>query len=190
MHAGAVVPNRAGPLAVACESERGEGVEWGAFRAAGEQRLADARAAEDRLERPHVQVLARVRAGHHGELRRREVEFADAVRLQERHERERLDARPQRDDRLRIAGDPDHRAGRVDLDDMTAMDAFHDLAADVAGQDRRCPARRNGGAGPSAARGADGRHRSSIPRPRGARDVVAPVGPVRSSCPVRESRGC
>ena len=85
---------RTGPglLAVASQAGGGQRVERGALGAAGEQRLAHARPAVDRLERPDVHVLARMRAGQDGQLGRLEVEGGDPAGLDEREEPERLDA--------------------------------------------------------------------------------------------------
>ena len=69
-------------------------------------------APEDALERPDVEVLARVRAGQDRDLGRLEVERLDAARLDERQRPERLDRRAQRDDPIRVAEDADEIARR------------------------------------------------------------------------------
>ena len=86
-----------------------------------------------------MQVLAGVGAGHDGQLSGGQVEFANPSRFQQRHERERLDARAEGDRDVRVAGGPEKRAGRVHLDHVPAVDALDDVAADVAGQDRGRP---------------------------------------------------
>ena len=78
-------------------------VERGALGPAGEQRLADARAAVQALERPDVEILARVRAGHDRELGRLEVEGLDPAGLDEGQQPERLDRRAQGDDAVGVA---------------------------------------------------------------------------------------
>ena len=81
------VPDRAGLLAVAREAGRGQRVERHALGAAREVRLADARPAVDALERPDVEVLARMRAGHDRELGGLEVERLDPAGLDQRDQR-------------------------------------------------------------------------------------------------------
>ena len=134
---GAHVADRTGLLAVAGQPCRGQEVERGAVGPAGEQRLADARAAIQALERPDVEVLARVRAGHDRELGRLEVEGGDPAGLDERQQPERLDRRPERDDPVGVAQLADDPARRVGLHDVAAMDALLDAAAHLAGEDRR-----------------------------------------------------
>ena len=81
-----------GLLAVASEPGRGQRVERHALGAGRDQRLADAGPAVHRLERPDVEVLAGVRAGHERELGRLEVEGLDPAGLDQRDDAERLDA--------------------------------------------------------------------------------------------------
>ena len=87
MLARAHVADRPGLLAVAREPGGGQRVERHPLGAAGEQRLADAGPPVEALERPDVEVLARVRAGHDRDLGRLEVERLDAAGLDERDER-------------------------------------------------------------------------------------------------------
>ena len=80
-------PSRARRAAVSASS--------GSPSAAGEERLADAGAAVEALERSDVEVLARVRAGHDRDLGRLEIEGLDPAGLDEREQPERLDRRAQ-----------------------------------------------------------------------------------------------
>ena len=134
---GAHMTDRAGLLAVACQARRRQLVERGALGPAGEERLADARPAIEALERPDVEVLARMRAGQDRDLCGLEVEGGDAARLDEREQPERLDRRAQRDKPVGIAQLADDPAGRVRLDDVTAMDALLDAVAHLSRDDRR-----------------------------------------------------
>ena len=92
MLAGAHVADRPGLLAVAGQPGRGQRVERHALGAAGEERLADAGPAEHALDRPDMEVLAGVRAGHDRDLGRLEVERLDAAGLDQGDDAERLDA--------------------------------------------------------------------------------------------------
>ena len=136
MLARAHVPDRAGLLAVAGQAGGGQRVERRALGAAGEQGLAHARPAVDRLERPDVEVLARMRAGHDRDLGRLEVERGDPAGLDEREQPERLDRRAEGDQPVRVAELADDPAVGVGLDDVAAMDALLDPVAQVAGEDR------------------------------------------------------
>ena len=131
------VADRAGLLAVARESGRGERVERHALGAAGEELLADARAPEDPLERADVQVLARVRAREDRDLGRLEVEGGDAAGLDQRERAERLDRGAEGDDPVGIAEDPDELAAGVGFDDVAAVDALLDAVAELADEDGR-----------------------------------------------------
>ena len=128
-------PSRASRAAVSASS----GMPLGA---AGEQRLADAGPAIEALERPDVEVLARVRARHDRDLGRLEVEGLDAAGLDQREQPERLDRRAQGDDPVRVAELADDPAGDVGLDDVAAMDALLDPVADLPDEDRRAPSAR------------------------------------------------
>ena len=77
------MPDIAGPLAVASQPCRGQRIEWHALAAEAKTRLADARPAEHGLQRPDVEVLAGVAAGHDRELRRLELELLDAAGLEQ-----------------------------------------------------------------------------------------------------------
>ncbi len=135
--AGAHVPDRTGLLAVTGQPGRRQEVERGAVGPAGQQRLADARAAVEALERPDVEVLTRVRAGHDRELGRFEVEGGDPAGLDEGQQTERLDRRAQGDDAVGVAQLPDDSSRRIGLHDVAAVDALLDAAAELAREDRR-----------------------------------------------------
>ncbi len=136
------VPDRRWALSVASEPGGRQRIERHALGAAGEERLGDPGTPIDRLHGPDVEVLARVRRGHDRDLRRRQVERLDAARLEEGDEAERLDRRAQGDDPVGVAEDADDPSGAVDLDDVTAMLALGDPAADLADEDRRGGPRR------------------------------------------------
>ena len=104
--AGAHVPDRARLLAVAGQPGGGQRVERHALGAAGQQRLADPGPPVDALERPDVEVLARMRARQDRDLGRLEVERLDAAGLDEGQDPERLDRRAEGDQPIR-----DRRAG-------------------------------------------------------------------------------
>jgi hypothetical protein len=133
--AGAHVADGAGPLAVPREPGGGQLVKRHVLGAAGEQGLGDLGAPEERLERPDVDVLARVGAGEDRDLRRLEVERGDPAGLEQGDRPERLDAAPERDEAIRIAQLADHTAGRVHLDDVASVDALLDPVADLANED-------------------------------------------------------
>ena len=87
-----------------------------------------------------------------------EAEVAEPAGLGEGDEGERLDARAQRDLDLGVAGDVGDAPGLVDPHDVAAVDALHDLAADLAGEDRAAAwPRAAGGAGGRDGRRAGGR---------------------------------
>ena len=137
MLAGAHVPDRARLLAVAGEPGGSQLVERHLLRAAGQERLADIGPAVQSLDRPDVEVLARVAAGHDRELRRFELERLDSTGLDERHQPERLDARSEVDDVVRIAEPAEQASVDVDLHDVAAVDALLDAVPDLADKDGR-----------------------------------------------------
>ena len=137
MLAGAHVADGAGALAVAGESGGGQRVQRHAFGAAGEQRLADTGPPEDPLQRPDVEVLARMRTRHEREFGGRKIERVDAARFDEGHEAERLDARPKGDEPIGVAEDPHNPSVDVGLNDVPAVLALHDPAADLSDKDGR-----------------------------------------------------
>src|SRR5467141_2308638 len=137
MLTGAHVADGTRLLAVARQPRGRQLVERHALRAASEVGLAHVRPPEDALERPDVEVLARVGAGHDRELVRLEVECLDAAGLDEGRDAERLDAGAQRDDAVLVAERADRSALGVDLDDVPAMDALLDPVADLADDNRR-----------------------------------------------------
>ena len=154
MLAGAHVADRAGLLAVARQAGGGQLVERHALGAAGEERLADAGPAVQPLERPDVEVLARVRAGHDRDLGRLEVERLDAAGLDQRRRRPNgLTQLAEGDEPIRVAEAADEPPVGVDLDDVAAVDALLDAVADLADEDRRDDPRPGAGALP-AERGA------------------------------------
>ena len=91
-----------------------------------EQRLAHVGTPEHRLERPHMLVLARVRAGHDRQLLARQGQLVGRTRLDERDDPERLDGRAHRDDDGRVPDRACDVADGVDLDDVPAMTALDD----------------------------------------------------------------
>ena len=101
------------------------------------KRLADPGAAEHGLDRPDVEVLAAVRAGHDRELGGLEVERLDAAGLDQGHDAERLDGRAQRHDPVGVAELADEPAVDVRFDDVAAVDALLDPVAQLAHEDRR-----------------------------------------------------
>ena len=142
MLAGAHVPDAAGPLPVAREAGRRELVKRHPLGPACEQRLGDPSSAEDALERPDVDILARVRARHHGKLGRAQVEGGDATGLDQGGHAERLRRRSQEHDAVRVAEHPEQPAARVGFDDVAAMLTLDDVATDLANEHRRNGRRR------------------------------------------------
>jgi hypothetical protein len=131
------VAQRARPLPVAGEAGSGEGVERHPLGARGENALRDADPSVKRLDGPDVEVLAGMARRHDRELFAREVELLAAARAEERDEPERLDRGAEGDDPVRVAEQPEHPAGGVDLDDVPAVDRLHDAVADLAHEDGR-----------------------------------------------------
>ena len=84
-----------------------------------------------------MDVLAGVRRGHDRQLSRRQVEGLDPARFDEGQQAERLDARAQGDQPIRIADRADQATTDVDFDDISAMDGFDDPVPDLADEDRR-----------------------------------------------------
>ena len=141
MLAGAVVPNRSGLLAVACQPSGRERVQRCIFRSTSEHALAESGASVDGLEGTDVEVFAGVRARHESQLGRRQVERVDAAGFDKSQKAERLDRGAQRHRPLRVAEDTDNRTRRVDLDDVAAVLALDDLPADLPNEyGRRRPA--------------------------------------------------
>ena len=141
MLAGAHVPDLAGPLAIAGEPRRGQLVERHALDARRESAWTRP-SAGTALERPDVEVLAGVAAGHDRDLGRLEVERLDPAGLEQREHAERLDAGPEVDDLIGVAERADHPSVDVDLDDVAPVDALLDPVADLADEHRRhVPAR-------------------------------------------------
>ena len=126
-----------GLLAVAGEPGRRELVEGHLLRAAGQERLADIGPAVQPLDRPDVEVLAGVAAGHDRELWRFELERLDSTGLDERHQSERLDARSEVHEVIRIAETAEHASVDVDLHDVAPVDALLDAVPDLADEDWR-----------------------------------------------------
>ena len=139
MVARAHVADGSGALAVPGQPRRGEGVERGALRSAGQERLGESRPPEDGLQRPHVEVLARVRARHQGDLRGGETVVSEPAGFRKGEQGERLDAGAQRHLDLGVAGDVGDAARLVDPHDVAAMDALHDLARAPGGRGRARP---------------------------------------------------
>ena len=112
------------------------------------------------LERPDVEVLTGMGAGHDRELGRLEVELLDPAGLDQRHQRERLDAERSVTSR---SGSPSWRmtpSVDVDLDDVAPMDALLDAVAHLPDEDRRDDPAARGRAGvPTLDQGADRRER-------------------------------
>ncbi len=137
MLAGAHVADGAGLLPVTGEAGRRQRVERHALAAAGQEGLADAGPTERALDRPDVEILAAVGAGHDRELGGLQVEGLDATGLDQRHDPERLHGRAQRHDALGVAELADEPAVDVGLDDVAAVDALLDAVAQLAHEDRR-----------------------------------------------------
>src|SRR3974377_1038341 len=75
-----------------------------------------------RLERPDVDVLARMARGHDRELIGRQVEFAAAAGPQQGDQPERLDRGAQVDHAVRVADAAEHSPSDVHLHDVAAVD--------------------------------------------------------------------
>ncbi len=131
------VADRAGLLAIPRKPGGGQRVERHPLIATGQQRLADASSPEHALDRPDVEVLATVRAGHDRELGWLQVEFLEAAGLDQGDDTERLDGRAESDDPVRVAELADEPAADVRFDDVAAVDALLDAVAQLADEDRR-----------------------------------------------------
>ena len=165
------MPDGAGLLAVAGESGGRQRVERHALVAAGQIGLADPGPAEHPLDRPDVEVLAAVRAGHDRELGGLQVEGFDAARFDQGHDAEGLDGRAQRDEPIRVTELSDESTAGVRFDDVAAVDALLDAVAQLPDEDRRLGAGACLRAGPTVAGrralGGSG-HLPRIPRVVGA----------------------
>ena len=84
-----------------------------------------------------MEVLAGVAGRHQRQLLGRQVEVGVARRAQQGEQPERLDGAPEVDEPVRVADDVEHPAGRIDLDDVAAMDGLHQAVAHLADEDRR-----------------------------------------------------
>ena len=160
MLARAHVPDRAWLLAVAGKPSRRQRVERHPLRPGRDQGLAHPRASEHPLQRSDMEVLARMRARHEGQLRRRKIEGLDPARFDQCDDAERLDAASKVDDALRIAEAANQPPLDVDLDDIAPVDALLDPVPDLADEDRRRlsgdpwqTGRRRVGRAPAASRG-------------------------------------
>ncbi len=138
---GTHVPDGARLLAVPREARRGERVERHPLVAACEGHLADAGPAEHALERPNVEILTGMRAGHDRDLGRLEIERLDPAGLDQRHDPERLDGRAQGHDAVGITDGTDQPAGRVGLDDVASMETLFDAIPNVTDEDGRVRSR-------------------------------------------------
>ena len=171
-------PSRARRAAVSDVQRRSLG-------SAGEHRLRHAHPTVQGLERPDVQVLARVARGHHRELLGREVELRDAAGPQQRHQAEWLDRGAQVDQPVRVAQDVEHPSGRVHLHDVAALDRLHHAIAHLAREHGRhrpaCGASGWSGAGGSA--GGPGSHGGEHSAPRRATAWQAARPPVAARPP-------
>src|SRR4029453_15424303 len=83
-----------------------------------------------------MEVLTGMRAGHDRQLGRIQGELLEPTDLNEGHQPERLDGRPERHDPLDVADGTQDATGRVDLDDVAAVDAFLDAVAHLTDEDR------------------------------------------------------
>ena len=147
------MPDRAGRLALARKPRRGDASAGAPSVAAREERLRQTGAAEHRLDRPDVRVLAMVRGGHDRDLLVGQVELLGATRLEQRGDGEWLDRGAQRGDVVRVAHTALDLAGDIDLDDVAAMAALDERTAAHLGQHGRSHASRVAGA---RQRGSDG----------------------------------
>src|SRR5207247_4019596 len=86
--------------------------------------LAGVRPPVHALDRPDVEVLTRMRAGHDRQLGRLEIERLDPARLDQGDDAERLDAAAEIRDAIRVAEAADEDAVDVDLADVAPMDAL------------------------------------------------------------------
>ena len=136
MLARAHVPDLARFLAVARKTSGGKGVQRCPQRAAAEHLLRYARPPKDGLQGPHVDVLARMGAGHDRQIGGREVEGLDAAGFHERDQPERLHGGPEIDDEVRVAQHSLDRAVHVRLDDRATVAALDHVTTNLAHQDR------------------------------------------------------
>jgi hypothetical protein len=123
------VADGSGRLTIARQPGRGQVVGGHAAGATLQQDLGHAGATEDGLQRAHVLVLAGMRGAHDGQLRRRQLEVVGSTRFDERNHAEGLHRRTQHHLRARCSHGALHPTLGIDLHDVAAMAAFHDLAA-------------------------------------------------------------